>query len=47
MKTKKKKTKKYVYLNGIRYIKKSNLLVLDQVIKSFDSFHNYTRLQTI
>ena len=47
MKTLKKKTRKIIYLNGIRYIKQGNFLVLDQIIKNtFDSFHNYSNLQT-
>ncbi len=46
MKTLKKKNREYVYINGIRYIKQSGFLVLDQVIRStIDNFHIYNRLQ--
>ena len=42
-----KKNRKYVYVNGIRYIKKSGLLILDQIISdTFDNFHNYLNKQT-
>ena len=48
MKTLKRKTRKYVYINGYRYIKQSGFLVLEQIIRStIDNFHTYNRLQTI
>ena len=46
METKKKKIRKYVFINGIKYIKQGNYLVLAHIIKNtFDRFHNYQRLQ--
>jgi hypothetical protein len=48
MKTTKKRIRKYVFINGLRYIKQSNCLVLDQIVRNtIDQFHNYSNLQTI
>ena len=42
MKKRNGKKRKYVFIQGIRYIQQSGLLVLDQVINNtMDQFHNY------
>jgi hypothetical protein len=47
MKTRNKKTRKYVFLNGLKYIKQDNCLVLAEIVRNtFDKFHNYSNLQT-
>jgi len=43
----KKRKRTFVYINGQRYIKQGNFLVLSDIIKNtFDQFHTYQRLQT-
>lgn len=41
------KKREYVFKNGLRYIKQSGFLVLDQLIDSIDKFHTYTNKQIL
>ena len=41
------KKSEIVYINGIRFKKENGYLVLDQIIQTYDSFHNYSQKQTL
>lgn len=36
-----------VIINGMKYVKNGNCLAFTGVIKSYDSFHNYSRKQVV
>jgi len=40
------KKREYVFKNGLRYIKQSGFLVLDNLINPIDNFHNYLTKQS-
>jgi len=40
------KKRNYVIINGLKYIKQSGFLVLDQIIEPIDNFYNYLNKQS-